>query len=291
MSTSLANQSRFVWMDGEFIDSDAANIHILSHTLHYGSGVFEGIRAYNGRVFKKTEHHQRFHDSAEMLGFKIPYTVEELNDIAISVIQANGFLNAYIRPIAWHGAESLSVASCHNSIHVAIAAWEWKSYFSGSEKGLKLIWSDWIRPDPKMAPVFAKANGLYITGTISKNKAEKNGYHDALMLDYRGHVAECTGANIFMVKNGVIYTPIADCFLNGITRQTIIDIAKTFDIPLIEKYISPGEILNADEVFVTGTAVEVMPVIQIDQTHFDPGPITKKMISAYSKMVNGECNG
>ncbi len=291
MNKTLDERCGAIWLDGEIIDSQDARIHILSHTLHYGSGVFEGERAYNGQIFKKTEHHQRLHDSASMLGFNIPYSVKELDHAADQVLIRNQFKNAYVRPIAWHGAESLSVASYNNTVHVAIAAWEWQSYFTPGVTGLKLTWSDWIRPAPDMSPVFAKANGQYITGTMSKNKAEKQGYHDALMLDYRGYVAECTGANIFMVKNNILYTPTPDCFLNGITRQTIIELAKSFNITVIEKYILPNDLMEADEIFLTGTAVEVQPVIKIDRTHFNTGPITIKLQHAYSQLVNGEHNG
>lgn len=291
MHKPLNECSGSIWMNGEFFEWQEANIHILSHTLHYGSGVFEGERAYNGQIFKKTQHHQRLHDSASMLGFKIPYSVDELDQAAENVLKRNGLKNAYLRPVAWHGAEGLSVASNNNSVNVAIAAWEWKSYFTPGVSGLKLMWADWIRPAPNMAPVHAKANGLYIIGTLSKNKAELHGYHDALMMDYRGYVAECTGANIFMVKDGVLYTPIADCFLNGITRQTIIELAHLYNIPFIEKHIMPSEMLTADEIFVTGSAVEVQPVVQIGETSFGIGKVTMRMMTEYSKLVNGENDG
>lgn len=290
MNKPLDKCSGYIWINGEFLNWQEAKIHILSHTLHYGSGVFEGERAYNGQIFKKTQHHQRLHDSAAMLNFKIPYSVDVLNQAAEEILKRNNLKDAYLRPIAWHGAEGLSVASINNSVNVAIAAWEWKSYFKSDITGLKLTWSDWTRPAPNMAPVQAKANGLYIISTLSKNTAELQGFHDALMLDYRGFVAECTGANIFMVKEGVLYTPIADCFLNGITRQTIIELAHTHHISLIEKHISPAEIMTADEIFVTGSAVEVQPVIQINETHFSVGPITTHMMQEYLKLVNGDTN-
>lgn len=277
----------WIWMNGEFIEWQDAKCHILTHTLHYGSGVFEGERAYDGKIFKMREHHQRLHDSAGMLNFKIPYTVEELNEAAVELLRINNLQDAYLRPVAWHGAESLSVASYNNSVNVAIAAWEWKSYFTPGAIGLKLMWSDWVRPAPNMSPVHAKANGQYITGTLSKNKAELSGYNDALMLDYRGYVAECTGANIFMVKGGVVCTPIADCFLSGITRQTIIDLVKQHGIPFIEKHILPSELTGADEVFITGSAAEVQPVIQIGEKHFSSGEITNLMIQEYKKLVTG----
>lgn len=290
MNKPLNECSGWIWMNGKFFEWEEANIHILSHTLHYGSGVFEGERAYKRQIFKKSQHHQRLHDSAGMLGFKIPYSVADLDRAAEDVLKRNKLNDAYLRPVAWHGAERLSVASGSNSVNVAIAAWEWKSYFTPGVSGIKLMWSDWIRPAPNMAPVLAKANGLYIIGTLSKNKAELSGYHDALMMDYRGYVAECTGANIFMVKNGVLYTPIADCFLNGITRQTIIEIAHSHNIPFVEKHIMPSEMLIADEIFVTGSAVEIQPVIQIGETQFSIGKVTMQMMAEYLKLVKGDNN-
>lgn len=287
----LDKNSGFIWMDGEFVAWEDAKIHTLTHTLHYGSGVFEGERAYNGNIFKMTEHHQRLHDSAAMLDFKIPYTVEELNQAAEKLLKLNNLSNAYLRPVAWHGSETLSVSSLRNSVHVAIAAWKWDSYFPADHKGIKLMWGKWVRPAPNMSPVQAKANGQYIISTLSKNKAESLGFHDALMLDYRGYIAECTGANVFMVKNGILYTPIADCFLNGITRKTIIELARASHIPLVEKHILPPEILLADEVFVTGSAAEVQPVIQIGEQEFEQGPITQRLASKYRNLVTGGVNG
>ncbi|MDE1900134.1 MAG: branched-chain amino acid aminotransferase [Alphaproteobacteria bacterium] len=279
-----------IWIDGRFVESADANIHVLTHTLHYGSGVFEGERAYEGVIFKMQEHHERFHASAAMLGFAIPYSVDEINRATQEVLRINNLKDAYIRPVAWHGSEALSVSTSHNSVHVAIAAWEWGSYFKsddGQVPGIRLMWSDWVRPAPNMGPVHAKANGQYITGTLGKNKAEKNGYNDALMLDYRGYVAECTGANIFMVKDGVLITPTADCFLNGITRQTIMDIARTMGTTVVEKRIMPDELAQADEVFITGTAVEVQPISEIGTQKFSSGPVTQKIAAAYGKLVRG----
>lgn len=288
MNKPLTECSGLIWINGEFVEWQEANVHILSHTLHYGCGVFEGERAYNGQIFMKTQHHQRLHNSAAMLGFAVPYTVAELDRIADEILQRNQMDNAYLRPIVWYGAEGLSVASTKNSINIAIAAWEWHSYFAPGTAGIKLMWSDWIRPAPTMAPVHAKANGLYLTGTMSKNKAEQQGYHDALMLDYRGYVAECTAANIFMVKDGVLYTPIADCFLNGITRQTVIKLANSCHIPCVEKHITPTEILTAEEIFVTGTAIEILPVIQIGETSFNIGKVTRQIMAEFTKLVKGQ---
>jgi 2-isopropylmalate synthase len=287
----LGNQTGKIWMDGKMVEWGEAKVHILTHTLHYGSGVFEGERAYNGVIFKMNEHHRRFHASAGMVGFEIPYSVEELNKAAEEILKINNLTDAYVRPVAWHGPEGLSVASYHNSVHVAIAAWKWESYFEakdGQVPGIRLMWSDWVRPAPNVGPVMAKANGQYISGTLSKNKAEKNGYNDALLLDYRGYVAECTGANIFMVKGGVLITPIADCFLNGITRLTILEIARKLQIPVMEKHFMPDELAQADEVFITGTAVEVQPISEIGTQKYKTGPITEKMIAVYGKCVKGE---
>jgi branched-chain amino acid aminotransferase group I len=289
-SSFIQQEKGVIWKDGQFISWNEAQIPILTHGLHYASVVFEGERAYNGKVFKLHEHNERLHASAKALGFEIPYTVVELNVITNELIQRNNLQDAYIRPIAWCGEETMSVASHSCSVHVAIAAWPWKSYFpneNSAKKGLRLMWADWIRPAPSTAPVTAKAAGLYMIGSLSKNKAEQAGFHDALMLDYRGYVAECTGANFFMVKNGVIYTPIADCFLNGITRQTVIAIAKNHHIPVIEHHIHPHEVTNADEVFITGSAVEVAPVSQIGQYSFPDGVITQHIIQAYNKLVRG----
>jgi branched-chain amino acid aminotransferase group I len=281
----LGKQSGWIWINGEFIAWEDAMVHILTHTLHYGSGVFEGQRAYGGRIFKMTEHHQRLHDSATMLDFTIPFSVAELNHAAEELLIRNNLSNAYLRPIAWHGSEALSVASIKNSVNVAIAGWRWESYFPLDHSGLKLMWADWVRPAPNMSPVHAKATGQYVIGTLSKNKAERSGFHDALLLDYRGYVAECTGANIFMVKNNVLYTPVADCFLNGITRQTIIALAHTHNIPCVETHILPAQFLAADEVFITGSVAEVQPVIQIGEQHYPKGPITEHMIEWYKNLV------
>ncbi len=284
----LTKQLGWIWMNGYFIDWQEAKVHILTHTLHYGSGVFEGERAYNGRIFKMTEHHQRLHESANMLGFQVPYTVNELNEAAEEILKRNNHQDAYLRLFAWHGSEALSVSSSQNSVNVAIAAWQWKSYFASRDSGLKLMWSDWVRPAPNMAPVHAKASGQYIIGTLGKNKAELNGYDDALMLDYRGYVAECSSANIFMVKRGIIYTPIADCFLNGITRKTIIELAQKYNITCIEKHMMPDEITQADEIFITGSAVEIQPIIKLGNKDFAIGKITEYMIKEYQKLVIGK---
>jgi len=283
------DQEGFIWMDGEMVVWRDAKIHVLTHTLHYGSGVFEGARAYNGKMFESTRHHQRLHASAEMMGFKIPYSVADLDAAAQNVLDANKLQSAYVRPVAWHGSEALGVSTHGNKIHVAIAAWNWGAYYHSPS--LTLMWSDWVRPAPNMALVHAKANGQYIIGMMGKNKAESLGYDDAVMLDYRGYVAECTSSNIFMVKNGEIIAPIADCFLNGITRQTVLALAKGNGIPTQEKHIMPDEFAAADELFVTGSAAEIQPVGKLADKTFEVGPVTQKVMALYKEHVNRKTNG
>jgi branched-chain amino acid aminotransferase len=230
-----------IWFNGEFVDWKDAKIHVLTHGLHYASAVFEGERAYGGRIFKLTEHNQRLHTSAEILGFKIPYSVEELDAATIELLRRQGFSEAYARPIAWRGSEMMGVSAQNNRINVAIAIWQWGSYFNPAEKlkGIRLDIAEYRRPDPKTAPSKSKAAGLYMICTISKHAAEAKGYADAMMLDYRGQVAEATGANIFFVKDGVIHTPVPDCFLDGITRRTVIELAKRRGYQVIERAILP----------------------------------------------------
>jgi 2-isopropylmalate synthase len=280
----LDDQDGFIWMDGELVKWRDAKIHVLTHTLHYGSGVFEGARAYNGKMFESTRHHERLHASAGMMGFKIPYSIAEMDAAAASVLKANNLQSAYVRPIAWHGSEALGVATHGNRIHLAIAAWEWGAYYHNPS--LTLMWSEWVRPAPNMALVHAKANGQYIIGMIGKNKAEAMGFDDAVMLDYRGYVAECTSSNLFFVKNGILITPIADCFLDGITRQTVLALASANGIPVQEKHAKPEELMDADEVFVTGSAAEIQPVGKIGDKTFAVGPITKKISALYKERVN-----
>jgi len=276
-----------IWMNGEFIPWKDAKIHVLTHGLHYASAVFEGERAYGGRVFKLTEHNQRLHDSAEIMGFKIPYTVAELDAATIELLKRQGFADAYVRPIAWRGSEMMGVSAQNNKINVAIAIWQWGSYFNPAEKlkGIKLDMAEYRRPDPKTAPSRAKAAGLYMICTISKHAAEAKGYADAMMLDYRGRVAEATGANIFFVKDGVIHTPDPDCFLNGITRQTVIELAKRRGIEVIERAIMPEELSDFTECFLTGSAAEVTPVSEIGPYRFTPSTICETLMNDYVKEV------
>ena len=279
----LSDKTGKIWMDGKLVDWVDANVHLLTHTLHYGSGVFEGARAYNGQIFEMTRHHKRLHASAEMMGFEIPYTVKEIDAAAISVLKANNLTEAYVRPIAWHGSEALGVSTEGNTVHLAIAAWAWGAYYHA--ESIALMWSDFARPAPNMALVHAKANGQYITGTVSLNKAHKLGYNDAILLDYRGYIAECTSSNIFCVKNGELFTPLPECCLNGITRQTVMAMAAEQGVLCTDKHLSPDDLLNADEIFVTGSAAEIQPVGRIDKKPFEVGPLTKKMAALYAERV------
>jgi branched-chain amino acid aminotransferase len=277
-----------IWMNGEFLPWKDAKIHVLTHGLHYASAVFEGERAYGGRVFKLTEHNQRLHDSAEIMGFKVPYSVAELDAATIELLKRQGFSEAYVRPIAWRGSEMMGVSAQANRINVAIAIWQWGSYFNPAEKlkGIKLDLAAYRRPDPMTAPSRAKAAGLYMICTISKHAAEDKGYADAMMLDYRGRVAEATGANVFFVKDGSLHTPDPDCFLNGITRQTVIDLAKRRGIEVIERAIMPEEMSEFSECFLTGSAAEVTPVSEIGgKWTFTPGKISETLMNDYMKEV------
>lgn len=276
-----------IWYDGELIPWRDSQLHILSHGLHYGSCVFEGERVYGGEVFKLREHTQRLIDSATALGIELPYSLDELERATRETVTAQGFADAYVRPVAWRGSEMMGVSAQDTKIHVAIAVWEWPSYFSpeARTRGIKLKTSQWRRPSPDTVPVHAKASGLYMICTLSKHAAEAEGFDDALMLDWRGQVAETTGANIFLVREGKIDTPLPDCFLDGITRQTVIGLARKRDIEVVERAIMPEELTSADEVFVTGTAAEVTPVGRIDECHMQVGSISRTLLEDYEKLV------
>jgi branched-chain amino acid aminotransferase len=276
-----------IWFDGKLVDWQDAKLHVLTHGLHYASAVFEGERSYGGRIFKVREHGERLHQSAKILGFDIPYSVEVLEKARDDVMQANGIVDGYFRPIAWRGSEMMGVSAQHNTIHVAIAAWPWPSYFSpeARQRGIKLAVSEWRRPAPDTAPTNSKAAGLYMICTMSKHKAEQAGFDDALMYDYRGYVAEATGANIFVAQDGKLHTPIPDCFLNGITRRTVIDLAQRRGIEVIERRLDEADIAKADEIFITGTAAEVTPVGQIGDNHFQVGSITNQLMDDYQAEV------
>lgn len=278
----------WIWMNGSLTPWKDAKLHVLSHGLHYGSAVFEGERAYNGKIFKSTEHSERFHKSAEYLDFTIPYSVGEIDAAKQLVIDKNGTPNCYVRPVAWRGSEMMAVAAQHATINVAIATWEWPSMFDieTKMKGIRLDVADYRRPDPATAPCHSKAAGLYMICTISKHRAERKGYADAMMLDWQGRVAECTGANIFFVKDGVIHTPIADCFLDGITRRTVIDLARAGGLEVVERRIMPDELANFEECFICGTAAEVTPVSEIGPYNFLPGQISRRLVMDYSAAAN-----
>ena len=277
----------FIWFNGEMVPWKDMKIHVLTHALHYGSAVFEGQRIYGGKIFKLDEHSKRLHDSARILDFEIPYSVDELNAACIAVMEKQGLSEGYMRPIAWRGSEQMGVAAQKTTINVAIAAWEWGSYFDPEErmKGIRLRIADYRRPDPRTAPCRSKAAGLYMICTIEKHKSEKLGYADAMMLDWRGQVAEATGANVFFVKDGVIHTPDPDCFLNGITRQTVIGLAKDRGIEVVERVIMPEEMSDFSECFITGSAAEVTPVSEIGDYRFTPGEISKQMLVDYMELV------
>ena len=278
----------FIWFNGELIPWSDARVHLLTHALHYGSAVFEGMRAYDGEIFKLTEHSQRLHESAKGLDFEIPYSVAEIDKASREVVRANRLVDGYVRPIAWRGSEQMGVSAQATKTNLAIAAWDWGSYFdpAARSKGLRLAIAQYRRPDPATAPVKSKAAGLYMICTIEKHRAERAGYADALMLDWRGRVAEATGANIFFVKDGVLHTPIPDCFLDGITRRTVIGLAKKRGLKVIERAIMPEEMADFSECFITGTAAEVTPVSEIGPYHFTVGDITRTLMDDYSALVH-----
>jgi branched-chain amino acid aminotransferase len=291
MTKSFEDRDGWIWMNGKFIPWKNATSHIVSQGLHYASAVFEGERAYNGKIFKSEEHTKRFFKSAEIIGIKIPYSQEELNSAKKELIKKMNYKDCYVRPLAWRGGDQMGISTTQSNINVAIAIWDdWASYFKIEDRkaGLKLITSPWKRPAPDTAPYEAKASGPYIICTMSKEFAESKGYHDALMLDYRGYVAEGTGANIFFIKDNAIHTPIPDCFLNGITRQTVIKMAKEQGFKITVKHILPDEIKNYDEAFLTGTAAEITPIRSIDNVNFITGDntTTYKFMSDFSELVN-----
>ena len=274
----------FIWMDGKMVPWRDAKTHVLTHGLHYGSCVFEGERAYGGKIFKSREHSERFHRSGELLGFTIPYSVEVLEAAKREVLKQNNIVDGYLRPVAWRGSEMMAISAQQTTIHVAIAGWVWPSMYKAQikEKGIRLTLADYKRPSPECAPIASKAAGLYMICTISKHKAEKDGFDDALMLDYRGYLAEATGANLFLVIDGELHTPKPDCFLNGITRQTVIALAQAAGITVHERHIKPEELVRAQEVFLTGSAAEITPVSAIDAQTFTVGAVTKQLMAAYT---------
>lgn len=278
----------YIWLNGEFIQWRDAKLHFLSHALHYASAVFEGERVYGGHIFKLREHTDRLLKSGNILDFQIPYTPDEIDDASKKLIEMNGITDGYIRPIAWRGSEMMGVSAQNSRINIAIAAWEWPAYFSPEAKmqGLRMRISDWHRPDPRTAPTDSKAAGLYMICTLSKHKAESEGYDDALLLDWRGYIAEATGANIFfLMDDGKLHTPKPDCFLDGITRRTVIELAKAKGYEIVERHMQPEDMANAKEAFLTGTAVEVTPIRSIGDYQFEPAECCRTLIEAYEEEV------
>jgi branched-chain amino acid aminotransferase len=277
----------FIWYDGALKPWREVKLHVLSHALHYASAVFEGERSYGGTIFKLREHSQRLLDSAKILGFEIPFDVEAIDAACYEVIKANGIVDGYVRPVAWRGSEMMGVSAQQSKIHLAIAAWQWPAYFSPEARmrGIRMMWAPWRRPAPDTAPTKSKAAGLYMICTLSKHAAENAGYADALMLDWRGQIAEATGANIFLVQDGKVHTPTPDCFLDGITRRSVVDLARKAGITVIERAIMPDELAHTQEVFITGTAAEVTPVAEIGPHRFQVGQITQRLVADFDRLV------
>lgn len=278
----------YIWMDGAFVPWRDSKVHVLTHALHYASSVFEGERAYSGKIFRSLDHSRRLHNSAGIMGFDIPFSVEEIEKAKTEALQKSGLESAYVRAVAWRGSEMMGVSAQNNTIHLAIAVWHWGDYFADKMKGIRLTHAQWRRPAPDTAPCHAKAAGLYMICTLSKHAAEKAGYQDALMLDYRGQIAEATGANIFFVRDGVLHTPTPDCFLNGLTRQTTIALARARQIEVVERAIFPDELSTFSECFITGSAAELTPVAEIGEHRYKPGQISQALVNDYSNLCNGK---
>lgn len=285
--TDYANGDGYIWFNGEFVPWADAKTHVLNHGLHYASCVFEGIRIYHRKPFKSEEHIQRFARSAKLLGFELPYGVADLVEVCEQATAKQNVEEGYIRPLAWRGSEQIAISAQKTTINVAVAVWSWPSYFApeAKEKGIRLALSKWLRPSPQTAPVAAKAAGLYMICTLSKHDAEAKGFDDALMLDYKQRLAEATGANLFWVKDGELFTPPSECVLNGITRLTVMDLARGLGITVIERHGTLEDLSRADEVFLTGTAVEITPVAAVDDHSFEVGEVSKRLIAAYAELI------
>ena len=279
----------WIWFDGKLVPWREANVHILTHAMHYASSVFEGQRAYNGEIFKLTEHSERLHKSAQILGFEIPWSVAEVDAACKEVLKANKLVDAYMRPVAWRGSEQMGVSAQGTKPHLAIAAWEWGKYFDPklAEKGIRLDIARYRRPAPYTAPVHSKAAGLYMIATLSRQQAESGGYDDALMFDWRGQVAEATGANVFFVRDGEIHTPTPDCFLDGITRRTVMDLARNRGVAVNERAIWPDELESFEQMFLTGSAAEVTFVGSVGPWNFEVGDLSRQLAKDYDDLVNG----
>ncbi len=278
----------YIWVDGEFIDWRDAKVHVLTHSLHYGSAVFEGDRAYEGKIFRLSEHSERLLKSARYLGYEIPFSRKEIDEACIETLAKSGLGSAYVRPIAWRGSEKMGVAGEGNKIHLAVAVWHWGDYFEDKMKGIKLCMADWKRPAPDTIPCKAKGAGLYMICTMSKDAAEANGFDDALMLDYKGRVAECTGAHIFFVRDGELHTPSNDILLDGITRKTVLELAEARGIKVNARDIWPEELPEFSECFIVGTAAEITPVRSIEKLQYKPAKITENLVEDYDKLVRGK---
>jgi len=289
---SFDDRDGWIWIDGKLVPWREANVHILTHAMHYASSVFEGQRAYGGVIFKLSEHSARLRKSAELLGFELPWSVEEIDAACNEVLKANGLTDAYLRPVAWRGSEQMGVSPKGTKPHMAIAAWEWGKYFAPeiAEKGLRLDIAPWRRPAPYTAPVHSKAAGLYMIASLSKKHADERGYDDALMFDWRGQVAEATGANAFFIKNGTLYTPTPDCFLNGITRQTVMDLARRRGVEVVERAIWPDELESFEQMFITGSAAEVTLIRSAGPWNFEIGELSRQLQCDYDDLVNRRLN-
>ncbi|MCX7359973.1 MAG: branched-chain amino acid aminotransferase [Alphaproteobacteria bacterium] len=282
---SFDDRDGWIWMDGEFIPHRDARVHVLTHAMHYASAVFEGERAYDGAIFKSREHSERLHTSAKLLGFQLPYSAEEIDRAKAELVSRQKTPNCYMRAIAWRGSEQMGVSAKRDDVHVAIASWVWGDYFADKMKGVRLMVAPWRRPAPDTAPCNSKAAGLYMICTLSRHAATDAGFDDAIMMDWRGQIAEGTGANIFFVKDGVLHTPYPDCFLNGITRQTVIGLAKARGIEVVERAIWPNELAGFSEVFLTGSAAEITPVREIAGLQFKPAGMTEMLLNDFAALT------
>jgi branched-chain amino acid aminotransferase len=278
----------YIWMDGEFVPWRDAKVHILTHSLHYGSGVFEGDRAYNGKIFELRDHSTRLRKSAELMGYEIPFSAAQIDKACKETLAKSGLGSAYVRPIAWRGSEMMGVAAQKNKIHLAVAVWEWGNYFEDKMKGIRLCMAPWKRPDPETIPCKSKGAGLYMICTMSKHDAENRGFNDALMLDYRGQIAECTGAHVFFIRDGELHTPTNDILLDGITHKTVMALAKKRNIKVNKRDIWPDELASFSECFIVGTAAEITPVRSIDDYKYTPGDITENLVEDYDRLVHGK---
>lgn len=289
---SFDDRDGWIWIDGKLVPWREANVHVLTHAMHYASSVFEGQRAYGGVIFKLSEHSARLRKSAEILGFELPWTVEEIDAACNEVVKANGFTDAYVRPVAWRGSEQMGVSPKGTKPHLAVAAWEWGKYFAPeiAAKGLRLDIAPWRRPAPYTAPVHSKAAGLYMIATLSKKHADERGYDDALMFDWRGQVAEATGANAFFIRGGKLFTPTPDCFLNGITRQTVMELAQQRGVEVVERAIWPEELESFEQMFITGSAAEVTFIQSAGPWSFEIGDLSRQLAKDYDDLVNRRLN-